>query len=702
MGLRLSLSRLLQNSIQQIRCGIKPVPPRRKSRATRFAVEQLETRQMLTPQLSLAGAGVLIVEGTDARDIAHIQENEMGVIAATISDGEVEISRSYPTGLVKSILFFGGDGNDTFRNDTSLPSVAHGENGNDILYGGSNFDRLNGGPGDDRLLGRGGDDELFGNAGNDVLKGHNGNDLMVGGSGNDLLIGGPDDDRLVGGDDHDVLKGGSGNDYLDGGLGDDLLFGQAGIDELITSSGKDLLDKGAEVQQTTEVAPVTSTNEVVASSSSTTGGILRVRDFGAVGDGITDDTAAVQAALDAAEGGELYLNPGTYLISNVLLVPSNTIVSGAGANTVLKFEWRDQAEGREFYLGNKNRANEASGDENIELRDFTLEGGDNGDPYGPASHGVTHGIFFRKVKNVKVTRVEIRNTSGFAISNIGIINGTFTGNTIKNVGRDGITSFPLVQQDDPNFKSYPLENLLISYNRFENVGDDAIAVHAGTEFAINNNLAPTNVTISKNIIVGRSSLHELSQGRGIALTGVRNATIDGNQISNTVSSGILIQSWYNNMTNPSLALEAIRSSNILVTNNTLIEVGVAEGLDRVKIGIQVKGAHLVRIVNNVLRRSADRGIDIRDTTSIEIIANEVYGSLGKSAILLVGGDDFSVRNAIISDNIIDHWNDEDLVINNVFNAKEISGGLDPLFSAVAARSLGGIHLLFPTIGGSGN
>ena len=44
-----------------------------------------------------------------------------------------------------------------------------------------------------------------------------------------------------------------------------------------------------------------------------------VKDFGAIGDGVTSDTAAIQAAFDAAAtygASELYFPPGTYLLTN--------------------------------------------------------------------------------------------------------------------------------------------------------------------------------------------------------------------------------------------------------------------------------------------------------------------------------------------------------------------------------------------------
>ena len=55
---------------------------------------------------------------------------------------------------------------------------------------------------------------------------------------------------------------------------------------------------------------------------------VSVKDFGAVGDGTTDDTAAIQAAITASRN--VKAPAGTYKISSTLTIPSNTSLNGDG------------------------------------------------------------------------------------------------------------------------------------------------------------------------------------------------------------------------------------------------------------------------------------------------------------------------------------------------------------------------------------
>ena len=61
---------------------------------------------------------------------------------------------------------------------------------------------------------------------------------------------------------------------------------------------------------------------------------VSVTDFGAVGDGVTDDTAAIQAALNASSN--IYLPPGTYKTTAPLLLNTYSQINGSGSNSIIK------------------------------------------------------------------------------------------------------------------------------------------------------------------------------------------------------------------------------------------------------------------------------------------------------------------------------------------------------------------------------
>lgn len=58
-----------------------------------------------------------------------------------------------------------------------------------------------------------------------------------------------------------------------------------------------------------------------------------VRDYGAVGDGVADDRAAILAAIAAAAGEPVYFPPGTYRLASALTVPDGTTLVGSGMAT---------------------------------------------------------------------------------------------------------------------------------------------------------------------------------------------------------------------------------------------------------------------------------------------------------------------------------------------------------------------------------
>jgi hypothetical protein len=67
--------------------------------------------------------------------------------------------------------------------------------------------------------------------------------------------------------------------------------------------------------------------------------VVNVKDFGAVGDGVTDDTAAIQAAINstATNNKLIFLPEGQYLIAGLTVAHSNFALIGSGASSVLLY-----------------------------------------------------------------------------------------------------------------------------------------------------------------------------------------------------------------------------------------------------------------------------------------------------------------------------------------------------------------------------
>ena len=103
------------------------------------------------------------------------------------------------------------------------------------------------------------------------------------------------------------------------------------------------------------------------------GGIYDVVDYGATGDGTTDDTAAIQAAIDAAAtagGGIVYIPPSStpYMVTSSLNIAGDNItIEGGGWGSVIKAanSFDNSSGGQVFYT---------NGYDNLVFREFKIDG----------------------------------------------------------------------------------------------------------------------------------------------------------------------------------------------------------------------------------------------------------------------------------------------------------------------------------------
>lgn len=130
-------------------------------------------------------------------------------------------------------LIQGTDGDDIIISGGGDDTV-WGRGGNDRIEAGYGVDKIHGGEGDDIITNSGTDigetDFLMGEEGDDVIHGGSGLALVFGNQGSDVLIAGPDGKEMFGGEGDDFMLGGEGGDFLLGNEGDDWIEGGNGFD----------------------------------------------------------------------------------------------------------------------------------------------------------------------------------------------------------------------------------------------------------------------------------------------------------------------------------------------------------------------------------------------------------------------------------------------------------------------------------------
>lgn len=141
-----------------------------------MSLASLDNASAQAPMIADFG-GVVYVGGTPERDNVLISYSH-GLITIKLITSTTSLSKSFRLGYLHSIVCDLGQGDDQFRNRTSVPESVFFDSGANFAECGSGDSTVHGGTGIDWIFGGAGDDHLQGGAGTDLIFGGEGVDKL--------------------------------------------------------------------------------------------------------------------------------------------------------------------------------------------------------------------------------------------------------------------------------------------------------------------------------------------------------------------------------------------------------------------------------------------------------------------------------------------------------------------------------------------
>lgn len=377
--------------------------------------------------------------------------------------------------------------------------------------------------------------------------------------------------------------------------------------------------------------------------------LVSVKDFGAVGDGVADDTTEIQAAIDAlpAGGGTVFFPAGTYLISTALAPSDGCRLLGVDTGSVIKVA--DSADVHairinavndvtvEFLEIDGNKVNQTTGGHGVTSVGTSVKRIRISDCYIHDCKFDGIGLAATTSVNVIVERCIVNDNDGSGINNRSgtIVESVFANNIAKDNGEHniGITS--------------KATYLVIS----DNVCDGAGTADNITGY----NTGNRHISVTGNVC-------KVGANHGIHLGG-RFISIVGNVINAPTNNGIMVA----NTNDSDQAYHAVVADNIInaagdngiylgfvsrfTISGNVIDAATNQGINSIYCSL---GA----ITGNSIRASGGRGMRLSALQDSVVSGNEISASQTQG-ITLQEGDIFSQGTRQSEDNSIS--------INRCFN-----------------------------------
>ena len=352
---------------------------------------------------------------------------------------------------------------------------------------------------------------------------------------------------------------------------------------------------------------------------------VSVKDFGAVGDGVANDTVAIQAALSSG-ATSVHITAGTYLVTGLTIAASCTIYGNgvlkkgtASATPLLNITASNVIiDGIEFQGASLNAtpATYVSGDtailcagsssvsprNGITVRNVTING------------FADFGMFIRYAQNVTVTNNRVSYCGYAGITFLSVIRGIINGNTIQeiNASAGAVNWYGISLTRDPSVNSTnsaPCTQCVVSNNIVRNVPQwTGIDSHAPYQSVITGN----NVSGCKNGIYAQYDDASAAFPMEARQVEISNNVVTGPSTASSSVIGIA-----------SIGLAALPNDGIFIIGNTI--VGCGDYASTVG-AIHIANSTNSKASDNHVMRAIRMGISLTGTSSyVDISRNIVDG-----------------------------------------------------------------------------
>jgi len=396
---------------------------------------------------------------------------------------------------------------------------------------------------------------------------------------------------------------------------------------------------------------------------------VSVKDFGAVGDGTTDDTSAIQAAIDyvsvtGIDGTVIIPKSSGKYIFTAIVNKSNVTLKGTGGVLKLKDNTCIDAGVNYYPIGNIG-----VGDVNCKYDGLIIDGNSTNNTLFNVADAITCTGKFSSVLNCKITDAP---DSGIMFSDAAF--GICSNNEVSGATDAGIYSNGTEGTEDT-------EGMIVTNNRIENCVYVGIAVkRSGIDYIVTNNTIvncgngvtltdfglgtgghPNNISISNNYLkdIGypyRSSSPAPAEV-GITAQICDNVSITNNILKNVSGVGINIDG----------SRKCIVTGNLVVGYTTSPSTGT---YGNTGILAETRSAQTpvdCIISSNLVRDVDDDGIYLKAIT-YSVITNNIIKGAGANALRLFDDADNNMIQGNIADGATDLLYNSSLATGNVYGA----------------------------------